>query len=165
MYTLGTPERRPPMDLVKYLKANKVKFQLRHHPTRFTAQEVAAAEHVTGEEVVKVVIVKAGERFAMFVLPATFVLEMAKVRKLLESKDARLATEDEMGRLLPEAQIGAAPPFGSEFGVDTFAEEHLAADEEILVPAGTHEDSVMMAWKDYERLARPKVVSFGSHTA
>jgi Ala-tRNA(Pro) deacylase len=153
------------MDVVKYLKANKIRFETRHHSARFTAQEVAAAEHVSGEEVAKTVIVKAGERFAMFVLPATFVLEMSKVRRLLGANDLRLATEEEMSQLFPDAQVGAEPPLGSEYGMDTYVEEHLAADPEILIPAGTHEDCVLVAWKDYERLARPKVAAFGAHTA
>jgi Ala-tRNA(Pro) deacylase len=153
------------MELIKFLKSNKVKFHLRHHPARFTAQEVAAAEHITGEEVAKTVIIKAGERFAMFVLPATYVLEMAKVRKLLASDDVRLANEEEMVELFPDTEVGAEPPFGAEYGMDTFVEERLAADEEILIPAGTHEDSILMRWKDYQRLARPQVVAFGSHTA
>jgi Ala-tRNA(Pro) deacylase len=153
------------MDVVKFLKSNRVKFQLRHHPARFTAQEVAAAEHITGEEVAKIVIVKAGDRFGMFVLPATYVLEMSKVRKLLSSGDARLATEDEMVGIFPDTQTGAEPPLGSEYGVEMFVEQRLADDEKILIPAGTHEDSILMDWKDYQRLAKPKVASFGSHTA
>jgi Ala-tRNA(Pro) deacylase len=153
------------MDVVKFLKSNRVKFQLRHHPARFTAQEVAAAEHITGEEVAKIVIVKADDRFGMFVLPATYVLEMSKVRKLLSSGDARLATEDEMVGLFPDTQTGAEPPFGAEYGVEMFVEERLASDEKILIPAGTHEDSILMDWKDYQRLAKPKVAAFGAHTA
>ncbi|MBE3069573.1 MAG: deacylase, partial [Planctomycetes bacterium] len=71
------------MEVVKFLKSRRVKFQLRHHPARYTAQEVAAAEHITGDEVAKVVIIKAGDRFAMCVLPATYVLEMGQVTKAL----------------------------------------------------------------------------------
>ncbi len=153
------------MDIVKFLKSNKVKFQLRHHPARYTAQEVAAAEHITGEEVAKIVILKAGDRFAMCVLPATFVLAMPEVKKVLGAKDVRLATEDEIAKVFPDCQVGAMPPFGSEYGLETYVEQHLAADPEILIPAGTHEDSILMAWKDYERLARPKVATFGKHTA
>lgn len=153
------------MDVVKYLKSNKVKFQLRHHPARFTAQEVAAAEHITGEEVAKVVIVKAGEKFAMFVLPATCVLEMAEVRKVLGAKESRLATEEEIGQLFPDCQIGAMPPFGAEYGLDMYVDNHLAADPEVLIPACTHEDAVLMAWQDYQRLAKPKVAAFASHRA
>ena len=152
------------MDIVKFLKSNKVKFQLRHHPARFTAQEVAAAEHITGEEVAKVVIVKGGEKYVMFVLPATHVLKMDKVKKVMGAKDARLATEDEIAKLFPDCEVGAMPPFGAEYGLDMFVEEHLAADEEILIPAGKHEDSVLMAWKDYERIAKPKVAGFAVHT-
>jgi Ala-tRNA(Pro) deacylase len=153
------------MDVVKYLKSNRVKFQLRHHPARFTAQEVAAAEHITGEEVAKVVVLKAGDRAFMCVLPATYVLAMDKVRDLLKAKEVRLATEDEISVLFPDCEVGAMPPFGQEYGLDTYVDEHLAADEKILIPAGSHEDAILLAWKDFNRLAKPKVAAIGVHTA
>jgi len=151
------------MDVAKFLKREKVKFQLRHHPARYTAQEVAAAEHITGEEVAKVVIVRADETFAMCVLPATYVLDMKRAKKALGAKNVRLATEEEIGGLFPDCEVGAMPPFGAEYNLPVYVEEHLSADEQILVPAGTHEDSVLLAWADYERLAQPKVASFGTH--
>jgi Ala-tRNA(Pro) deacylase len=153
------------MDLVKFLKKNEVPFQLRHHPARFTAQEVAAAEHISGEEVVKAVIVRVDGRFAMCVLPATYQLKMDQVRKVLGGKDVRLATEEEIGKLFPDSQVGAMPPFGGQYGVEIWAEDALAADDEILVPAGTHEDSILMTWLDYERLAKPRLVHLGEHKA
>jgi len=151
------------MDVVKWLKKGKVKFQLRHHPARFTAQEVAAAEHITGEEVAKVVIVRADDRFAMCVLPATHTLAMDRLKGALGAKKVRLATEDEMAALFPDCEIGAMPPFGTEYGIDTCVEECLAQDEEILIPAGTHQDSILLSWTDYERLARPSVASISDH--
>ena len=153
------------MDLVKYLKSNRVKFQLRHHPARFTAQEVAAAEHITGEEVAKVVIVKADARFVMCVLSATCVLQMPQIKKVVGAQDVRLANEAEIATLFPDCEVGAMPPFGTEYGLDTWADERLAADEKVLLPAGTHEDSILLAWKDYARLAKPKVAAIGQHTA
>jgi len=151
------------MDLIKFLKSNRVKFQLRHHPARFTAQEVAAAEHITGEEVAKVVIVKAGGRFAMCVLPATCIVAMPRLKETLGSSDVRLANEDEIAKLFPDAEVGAMPPFGTEYGLETYVDERLSRDPEILIPAGTHEDSVLLSWKDYDRLARPKVLAFAAH--
>ena len=151
------------MDIAKFLKKQKVKFQLRHHPARYTAQEVAAAEHITGEEVAKVVVVKADDAFAMCVLPATYVLDMKRAKKALGAKSVRLATEEEIGGLFPDCEVGAMPPFGAEYNLPVYVEEHLSGDEQILVPAGTHEDSVLLAWADYERLAQPKVASFGTH--
>jgi Ala-tRNA(Pro) deacylase len=153
------------MDIVKFLKTHKVKFHLRHHPARYTAQEVAAAEHITGEEVAKIVILKGGDRFHMCVLPATYVLRLDRLREAMGCKDIRLATEDEIARLFPDCEIGAMPPFGAEYGIETCVEEHLATQKEILIPAGNHQDSILMAWKDYERIAKPKVVSFAVHMA
>jgi len=153
------------MDVVKFLKTQKVKFQLRHHPARFTAQEVAAAEHITGEEVAKVVIIKADDRFVMCVLPATHTLAMDRLKAVLKAKKVRLATEDEMAGLFPDCEVGAMPPFGAEYGLETCVEQHLAGDEDVLIPAGTHQDSVLMRWADYQRIARPSVVSIADHMA
>jgi Ala-tRNA(Pro) deacylase len=79
------------------------------------------------------------------------------------AKKVRLATEEEIAGLFPDCEVGAMPPFGAEYNLAVYAEEHLAEDEQILIPAGTHEDSVLLAWKDYERLAKPKVAPFGTH--
>jgi Ala-tRNA(Pro) deacylase len=153
------------MDVVKFLKTKKVKFELRHHPARFTAQEVAAAEHITGEEVAKVVIVKADDGFAMCVLPASHRLAMDRLKAALGAKKVRLATEDEIGGLFPDCEVGAMPPFGAEYGLTTCVEERLGEDVEILIPAGTHQDSVLMRWSDYERIAAPSVASISDHLA
>jgi len=152
------------MDVVKYLKSNKVKFQLRHHPARYTAQEVAAAEHITGAEVAKVVILKADERPVMCVLPATHVVDMKKAKKALGAGTVSLATEDEIAAIFPDCEVGAMPPFGAEYDLETFVDAQLAEDEEILIPAGTHEDSILLAWEEYRRLARPTVADIGEHT-
>ena len=151
------------MNVVKYLKSNKVKFQLRHHPARYTAQEVAAAEHITGDEVAKVVILKADERHVMCVLPATHVVDMNKARKALGAGQVALATEDEIAEIFPDCEVGAMPPFGAEYDLQTYVDERLAEDEQLLIPAGTHEDSVLLSWADYERLARPTVAPIAVH--
>ena len=44
-----------------------------------------------------------------------------------------------------------------------FASPLLTQDERITFNAGTHRDAVRMAWADYERLAKPKVVHLSHH--
>jgi len=151
------------MDVVKFLKSNKVKFALRHHPARYTAQEVAAAEHITGEEVAKVVILKAEGCHAMCILPATCAVDMKKAKKALGVGKVQLAGEDEIAGIFPDCEVGAMPPFGAEYDLQTYVDQRLAEDEKILIPAGTHEDSVLLAWEDYKRLARPKVADIAVH--
>ncbi len=153
------------MNVTEFLKSHDVPFELRHHPARYTAQEVAAAEHITGEDVAKVVIVKAGDTFVMCVLPATHVLDTQRVSELLGGAEVRLATEEEIAELFPDAEVGAMPPFGHEYDLPVLVEKSLAEEERVLIPAGTHEDSVLLAWQDFETLAEPELVTIGHHTA
>ena len=52
------------------------------------------------------------------------------------------------------------PPFGNLYGLDVYVAETLAEDEEIAFNAGSHSELIKMAYKDYEMLAKPKVMRF-----
>lgn len=151
------------MKLKKFLDENRVGYQVTAHPEVYTAQEIAAAMHVPGKELAKVVMVKAGEQFVMTVLPASWRIDMIKLREILKTKDIRLATEDEFKSLFPDCEPGAMPPFGNLYGIDVYEDKSLTEDEEIFFQAGNHIESVKMSYKDFERLVRPKVADFGSH--
>lgn len=151
------------MDIVTLLKKEKVPFETMKHVPTFTAQELAAAEHTSGDRVAKVVVVKDKRGFRMLVLPASYVVRFDRVNQLLGTKDARLATEEEMSELFGDCELGAMPPFGHEYGLEVYADEHLAEGEEIIFEAGHHDEAIRMKWADYERLEHPAVVDFASH--
>jgi Ala-tRNA(Pro) deacylase len=44
--------------LREYLDAHKIRYQVLTHSTAYTAQEVAQAQHIPGQQMAKVVIVK-----------------------------------------------------------------------------------------------------------
>jgi Ala-tRNA(Pro) deacylase len=54
------------------------------------------------------------------------------------------------------------PPFGNLYGMEIFVEESLAADEEIAFNAGSHTELIKLAYKDFSKLVKPKVVRFSS---
>jgi len=148
--------------LEEFLKKNSVKFKTVTHPEVFTAQEMAAEMHVSGKELAKVVMVKAGDRFVMMVLPASRKLDFKKLKETLEEKEIRLASEDEFKGLFPDCEPGAEPPFGNLYGVKTIVDTTLTEDEHIFFNAGNHYEAVEMAYKDYTRLAKPEVGDFSS---
>jgi Ala-tRNA(Pro) deacylase len=75
----------------------------------------------------------------------------------------RLASEWEMQDLCPDAEVGAAPPFGNLYGLPTYVSPVLTRDERITFNAGTHEDAVRMAYADWDRLVGPKVIPMSRH--
>ena len=150
-------------DLEAYLRENKVAFQVQHHAVAYTAQEVAAAEHVPGGMLAKVVMLMGDGKLCMFVLPASAKVDLEKAAAVLGAKEARLAHEDEFADRFPGCEVGAMPPFGDLYGVPLYVDNSLAEDETIVFEAGTHTDTVSMKYADFARLAKPKVAEFARH--
>ena len=146
--------------LKNFLDLWRVPYQHHTHRTAITAQQLAAAEHVPGSMVAKTVIVKADNDFVMAVLPGSKRVHLSALRDALAARSLRLANEVEFQELFPDADVGAMPPFGNLYEVPVCAEESLARDEEIVFPAGTHEDSIRMRYEDFSRLVEPRVCSF-----
>jgi Ala-tRNA(Pro) deacylase len=147
--------------LETYLRDNKVPYQTQRHALAYTAQEVAASEHVPGKMVAKVVMVKADAKIVMLVLPAPKRVDLGKVSAALGAKDVSLAHESEFGSLFPECEVGAMPPFGNLYGVPVYVDKELAQDETIVCPDGTHTDTLSLKYADFERLVKPKVADLG----
>ena len=149
--------------LEAYLRENKVPFQVQHHPKAFTAQEIAASEHIPGKMLAKVVIVFADGKMAMLALPAPYRVDLAKASALLGAKEVRLAREEEFAAAFPDCEVGAMPPFGNLYDLSVYVDKALAEDESIVFNAGTHTDTMSMSYADFERLVRPTVAEFAFH--
>ena len=146
-----------------YLKQNNVRYKTVKHPEVYTAQEIAAAMHIPGKELAKVVMVKAKERFIMVVLPGSWRVDFNKLKEVLNEKELRLANETEFKTLFPDCEAGAEPPFGNLYNIDTYVDRSLTGDELIFFNAGNHYESVEMTYRDYEKLVKPKVADCAVH--
>lgn len=151
------------MDICEYLRDEGVSFTTHAHPPAYTAQELAAEEHVSGKMVAKPVVVCADGSFAMCVLPANLKLDMQKAGEALAAKEIRLADETELAALFADIETGAEPPFGNLYDMRMLVDEHLAADEEIVFQAGSHRKSVRMSYADYAALTDPTVADLAAH--
>lgn len=145
------------MKIDQYLRQNGVGFEHHTHSEAYTAQELAAEEHVSGHNVAKAVVVNADGRYVLCALPAPRKLDLQKVSELVGARECRLAEEREMAKIFPDVEIGAEPPFGHLYNLPTLVDEHLAEDDWIVFSAGSHRDAISMRYEDYERLEHPQV--------
>ena len=144
--------------LKKYLDENGVKYEVLRHGEAFTAQEIAAAMHVKGKMLVKVVIVNSDRGHIMVALPADRRVDIAALRADLGLKMAALATEEEFKRLFPDCDVGAMPPFGNLYNIPVYVDKSLTLDKDIVIQAGTHYEAIRLDYADFDRLVRPKVL-------
>jgi Ala-tRNA(Pro) deacylase len=149
--------------LIELLKEQDVPFQLHHHPAAYTAQEVAEKEHVPGDHVAKVVLAVADGRQVMLALPATHRLDLLLVATALGAREVHLAAERDLGEAFPDCDLGAMPPFGNLYGLPVYVDRALAADDSIVVPAGTHTDTIELKYVDFAALAHPVVAAIAYH--
>jgi Ala-tRNA(Pro) deacylase len=143
--------------LREFLDGNQVKYVTISHSVAYTAQEIAASAHIRGKELAKTVMVMLDGELAMAVLPASYQLDLEKLKEVAGAASVRLATEAEFKDRFPGCETGAMPPFGNLYGMKVFADETLSEDEEIAFNAGTHSELVRLAWADYARLVQPTV--------
>jgi hypothetical protein len=86
-----------PKKLIDFLNENKVTYEILHHPEAFTAQTIAAAEHIKGRHHAKVVMAKSGSQHLMMVLAANQRIDLEKLEKI-SAEPASLESEKERRR-------------------------------------------------------------------
>ena len=145
--------------LRSFLDSNQVEYSQTTHPTAFTAREVASAEHLPAREVAKTVVVFGDDGYHMMVVPASRMVDFQEVRLTLGLTHARLATEEELGKLFPDCELGAMPPIGSLYDLPVYLDSSLASEDMIAFNAGTHHDVVHMRTTEYRALVHPTIVS------
>lgn len=148
-----------------FLRDAHVPYVVMPHRAAFTAQEEAAAVHVSGREWAKVVICFVDDHPIEAVLPATLTVNLDRLRLLARGGTIRLADEAELDWLFPDCESGALPPLGPVYGQPVFVDVTLAEADEIVFSAGTHTEAIRMGWPDFAASIRPIVGKFAEPRA
>jgi Ala-tRNA(Pro) deacylase len=153
-----------PAMIEEHLRTHHRTFEHHPHASAMTAQELAAAEHVTGYLVAKPVVVKLDGELALAVVAAAERVSLAMLEEAT-GRTAELVPEaDFAGRFRP-CEAGAEPAL-AVFGVPIFADEKLLHSTALLMPAGTHEDAVRLETHEWIRCERVQpIANLGTRVA
>jgi Ala-tRNA(Pro) deacylase len=144
--------------LQEWLTQTGVSFTVLRHEPVFTSEQAAAVRGTPLKSGAKALIVKAGDRFLLLVLPADRKLDSRKARDMLGAKALRFATREEVLELTG-LQPGSIPPFGRLFGLTTYCDPALADNPSINFNAGDHAISVQMTYADYAAVEQPQIAA------
>lgn len=146
------------------LTSNSFWFETFTHDPVLTSEEAAKTRPgYTLQQGAKAIISKiqkrgSEEEFVMFVIPANLRLSSKKIKKVLDLKGLRFATEEEIGSLTNGVQRGAIPPLGNLFHIQVYADPKLFQNEKIVFNAGDRRFSVAMSSIDYKNIVSPQIV-------
>lgn len=148
----------PVKRLREYLDRHDVRYVVLSHSPAYTAQEIARAAHIPGQEMAKTVMVRLDGELVMIVMPAPAKIRFDLLRRASGATQVELAREKDFAGLFPGCELGAMPPFGNLYEVPVIVDEALAEDEDIFFNAGTHTELIRMAYADFEAMVKPTVM-------
>jgi len=145
--------------LKEVLDRAKISYEVYNHPRAFTAQEIAATQHITGRAMAKVVILNVDGSLAMAVLPSNRLVDLELAKAGLAATNVSLATEEQFATIFPECELGAMPPFGNLFGLPVIVDPALERYESIFFNAGNHLQTVRLKYRDFKLLVKPDMIT------
>jgi Ala-tRNA(Pro) deacylase len=146
--------------LEQLLSAKQARYERLTHTGAVTAQHRAAVSHTSGWSMAKVIVVKERDAFVMAVMPACCVLDLDRLAGLIGHGDVRLATVEEIARVVPSCMPGAIPPFGAVFGLRTFVDRSLLRAAQVTMPAGDAASAIRMSSAEFRRLVDGTIGDF-----
>lgn len=148
----------PAKRLREYLDRHEARYVVLSHSPAYTAQEIARAAHVPGQEMAKTVMVRLDDELVMIVMPAPAKIRFDVLRQASGAAHVELAREKDFAGLFPGCEVGAMPPFGNLYEIPVIVDEALAEDDDIFFNAGTHTELIRMSYADFEALVKPTVM-------
>jgi Ala-tRNA(Pro) deacylase len=144
----------------EYLLHNDVSYAHRTHCAPFTAKEVSDRSHLPGTAFTRTVVLDAGKRLIMAVLPADRFVNLDVLKKHAGCDKLSIASEKERIKAFPGFDPDGIPPFGKLFGLPLYADSALSKRAEIEFNAGTNVDTIRMTYASFVNLENPMVLSF-----
>jgi Ala-tRNA(Pro) deacylase len=152
--------------IINFLEKSKVKYEIIKHKTVFTAFDKSQTLKVPEKIVGKTLILKSDNSLVFVLIPANKNLDLKKIKKKI-GKDAErpkekveLASERLIKNKIKGIKLGAIPPFGNLWKYQTFVDNSLKKEKEIILNGGDWNLSIKIFTKDLKKLI-PDLV-FGS---
>ena len=139
--------------LKHYLDDEGVAYDIVSHPRTVNSSGSAQAAHVSGERVVKSVLIHHGQGYVLAVVPSTHRIELGTLQELLQTR-LGLATEAEIGELFDDCNLGAVPPVGRAYGLTVMLDDSLADMPDVYFEGGDHRNLVHVSGDDFGALMK-----------
>ena len=139
------------ISLQAFFESHPLHYAVVPHEHAESSQRTAAAAHRTGYKVAKSVLLKDAEGYLLAVLPACYRLHLQQLNQAL-GRDLILATEAELAAQFGDCAVGASPPAGALYDLDTIVDESLLEQEDVYFEAGDHEQLIHMKRADFGKL-------------
>jgi Ala-tRNA(Pro) deacylase len=141
-----------PQKIIKFLNKSKIKYQTIEHRTVYTAFDKAATLKVSPKIIGKTLVVKLDRLPALVLIPANKILDKQKLKKIAKVKSVDFIKETWMKKNLKGVKVGAVPPFGNLWQLQTFIDKTLLREQKIIFNSGDYNFSIKTSPANLKKL-------------
>ncbi|MFL6656282.1 MAG: aminoacyl-tRNA deacylase [Sulfurifustis sp.] len=145
-----------------FLLEHAVRYTVLEHPRSLSSKETSSVTHLPPDEIAKAVILGDEKGYLMAVIPADHHVEM---RTLCEKLGRRLdlVAESRLPPIFKDCELGAIPPIGPAYNIETIVDASLVGRKKIWFVAGDHYRLLGVDGKDFVRMLASAQFSQFSH--
>ncbi len=137
--------------LERFMANSGIHYEVLTHPRSHSSSETAESAHIHGDRLAKAVLLEDENGYVLAVLPSTHRIAQGQLDRLLQ-RHLGLATEQELARVFWDCELGAIPPFGTAYGIETILDESLLEQPDIYFEAGNHEELIHLSGEQFRQL-------------
>ncbi len=146
-----------PQKIEAYLREHHLGYEHRMHIRAVPAQQLAAAEHVSGARVAKPVVVSLDGWLALAVVSANQRVDLDALARAVGATEAQVVPEAVFAERFWPCEPGAEPALGL-FGLPIYVDASLAREPLILMRGGTHEDAIELETREWLKAEHVRLV-------
>jgi len=121
-----------------------------HRPTGSTL-ETSEVAHISGDKMVKPVLLGDADCYFLALIPATRRLEIDTLNERL-GRHLALMPEIEVARAFADCELGSIPPVGGAYGIETWADASLIDQPDLYFESGDHKLLLHIYADDFKSL-------------
>ncbi|MEJ2456115.1 MAG: YbaK/EbsC family protein [Candidatus Thiodiazotropha sp.] len=123
--------------LKEYLEDHGLDYEVIEHVRTDSALTTSEAAHVPGDRMAKSVLLGDDESYLLAVVPATYRVKLTEITRLT-GRRFRVIPENEVEEAFSDCEVGAIPPLGVPYGIETLIDSSLMGQPDIYCESGDH---------------------------
>lgn len=141
-----------PSRLSSYLDERGARYEIHTHQPSRSSAETARTAQVLPHQLAKSVILEDDTGYVMAVIPADKTVMLGHLSQLLGRKELRLSDENRIASMFLDCDLGAVPPVGMAWGMETIVDDELEASDVVYMEGGDHERLLRMSHDQFHDL-------------
>jgi Ala-tRNA(Pro) deacylase len=134
-----------------YLDSEQLSYEILQHPHTSSSAETADVAYIWEDQLAKSVLLEDEAGYVMAILPASERVDLKKLREKMH-RPLELASEEELGEIFADCEVGAVPPLGQAYGIPVIYDDSLMSLANVYFEAGDHEDLIYMGGAEFLQL-------------